>query len=157
MNLKKIINKETFLYIVFGGLTTLVSIVTYMLFRLCLSVELAQVLSWICAVTFAYVTNKIFVFESKVSGFSKLLKEILLFFAARIATGVLEFGAMIVLVKPDTTRFVELIVKVFVTGVVIVLNYVLSKIFVFAKKKPAINSNDIKPEEGQSEEDSSLQ
>ena len=70
---KKIVNKETILYIVFGVLTTLVNFVAFKLFTMVfdklvssqLGVHISNVLAWIFAVAFAYVTNKLFVFESK--------------------------------------------------------------------------------------------
>ena len=71
MRMEKIRNlfvkyKELILYLVFGGLTTLVSWGSYALLELSgLSVTVANALSWVCAVAFAFVTNKLFVFESK--------------------------------------------------------------------------------------------
>ena len=70
---KKLVNKETILYVVFGVLTTLVNFVAFKLFTMVfdklissqLGVHISNVLAWIFAVAFAYVTNKLFVFESK--------------------------------------------------------------------------------------------
>ena len=89
---KKIVNKETILYVVFGVLTTLVNFVAFKLFTMVfdklissqLGVHISNVLAWIFAVAFAYVTNKLFVFESKSWEGKVLAKEIPSFVAARL-------------------------------------------------------------------------
>lgn len=81
---KKVVNKETILYVVFGVLTTLVNFVAFKLFTMVfdklissqLGVHISNVLAWIFAVAFAYVTNKLFVFESKSWEGKVLAKEI---------------------------------------------------------------------------------
>lgn len=127
--------KEVFLYGFFGGLTTAVNIASYYFLRFAFSVQISTMLAWLIAVLFAYITNKIFVFESKQETALLLLKEFLLFIAARIFSGIFEFSAMTILVKDDTEKQTEMIIKVIVTILVIVLNYVFSKLIVFAKKK----------------------
>ena len=98
---KKIVNKETILYVVFGVLTTLVNFVAFKLFTMVfdklissqLGVHISNVLAWIFAVAFAYVTNKLFVFESKSWEGKVLAKEIPSFVAARLfSLGVEELG-----------------------------------------------------------------
>ncbi len=128
-------NKELILYLFFGGLTCVISFVSYFLFRLILDVSVSQILSWICAVSFAYVTNKIFVFESKRQTFVLLLKEIIMFFLARVFTGVVEYVLMVVFVKESTPKLTEMVIKALITVIVIVLNYIFSKTLVFARKK----------------------
>lgn len=83
--------KEIITYIIFGVLTTLVSWGTYNVFvgAVKMPVWLGNALSWICAVTFAYVTNKLWVFESKSWNIKLVVKEIISFFGSRALTGVL--------------------------------------------------------------------
>ena len=102
--------KEILMYIVFGVLTTLVGWGTYILFEKALkSVFWANLLSWICAVAFAYVTNKLWVFESKSWNAKILLKEVSTFLASRGITGVLESFLFRCLQNGDLTiRFLPL-------------------------------------------------
>ncbi|NLD30101.1 MAG: GtrA family protein, partial [Clostridiales bacterium] len=85
-------HKEIINYLLFGGLTTVVSWGTYSLFvkAIGMSVGVGNVLSWICAVLFAFVTNKLFVFESKTWQPATALREFVSFIGARLATGVIE-------------------------------------------------------------------
>ena len=62
---KKILNKETFLYLIFGILTTIVNIVSFFLFNKLFDYKLSNIIAFILAIVFAYITNKIYVFESK--------------------------------------------------------------------------------------------
>ena len=107
---KKIVNKETILYVVFGVLTTLVNFVAFKLFTMVfdklissqLGVHISNVLAWIFAVAFAYVTNKLFVFESKSWEGKVLAKEIPSFVAARLfSLGVEELGLIIFVMSFD--------------------------------------------------------
>ena len=72
-------NKEMLLYLLFGGLTTIVSIGTYAWFNVGMHINelIANIISWIFAVTFAYITNKIWVFQSKSTGFAAVCQEML--------------------------------------------------------------------------------
>ena len=139
---KKITNllikyKEIIMYLIFGVLTTAVSIATYyactkLIFSPQNPVELqaANVVSWIISVTFAYVTNKLFVFESK-SWNSGVLGELLRFVGSRVTSGVIETVSLLVTV--DILGWNGNIMKLFLAVIVIVLNYILSKFFVFKK------------------------
>lgn len=127
--------KEFILYLIFGVLTTAVSIATYyactkLVFNPQNPVELqaANVVSWVVSVTFAYVTNKIFVFKSH-SGF---LKEAIKFYSSRLGTLGLEIVLMYFLVT--LLKLSDLPVKTAVQFVVIAANYVLSKLIVFKEK-----------------------
>ena len=133
--------REIINYLIFGGLTTVVSLLTYALFvDLCgLGVVVGKVLSWICAVTFAFITNKLWVFSSKSMDGKTLLREAAGFFGSRVATGVVEIGGLPLLMKAglDQAWFgVEgFAANVAVTVIVVILNYVLSKFLVFRKKE----------------------
>lgn len=123
-------------YLIVGVLTTLVSLGTYYACVLtfldpnnAFELQIANIISWICCVTFAYFANRIFVFKSKNE---KKLKEALGFYTSRIATLLMDMLIMFILVTllHGNDKIAKLIVQVVVT----VLNYVLSKIFVFKKK-----------------------
>ena len=125
--------KEQINYLIFGGLTTLINIVTYIVFYdiLALSNLFSNIMAWIFSVLFAYVTNKLWVFESKTNGFSALLKELSSFVGCRLATGVLDI--VIMYVGVDILLLSGTLMKLFSNVIVIILNYVLSKILIFSK------------------------
>lgn len=122
--------KEIINYLIFGGLTTLISIVTYALFAKVFNIDylISNVLSWIIAVLFAYITNKIFVFESKSK---KNIKEITSFFFFRVVSLIMEMIILYVFV--DMLHIDDLVTKIIAQVIVIVSNYVFSKVFVFKK------------------------
>ena len=130
--------QEIINYLIVGILTTVVSIVTYFIFSLILDIEnnilfiLANVLSWICAVVFAYITNKKFVFNTTTSSKKEELKVFSMFVSSRITTLLIELAFMFITVKVILIN--DKIAKVIAQFIVIVLNYVLSKLFVFKKK-----------------------
>ncbi len=125
--------KEPILYIVFGGFTTVVNLVSYAIFTRLLDINdyIAIFLSWALAVFFAYITNKIWVFESRSTNPKQLLKEIVSFTSARVATLGLEY--VIMFVGVDLLHFNDMLVKVIAQFVVIASNYVFSKLFIFKK------------------------
>jgi len=129
--------EEIINYLIIGGLTTLVSLGTYYLCVLTflnpndkLELQIANVISWIFAVTFAYFTNRIFVFKSKNQ---KKLKEALSFYSSRLLTLLLDSGLMFLFVS--MLHFNDKIVKLLVQFIIIVANYILSKLFVFKKNE----------------------
>lgn len=138
--------KEIILYIIFGVLTTVVSFVSYGILTKLIHLQseiagiaVANVISWICAVLFAFVTNKIWVFESRTGELKAVLSEFWKFVAARLLTGALEwFGVpLMVYIGLNQTVFgvKGMLSKLTVSVAVVILNYVFSKIFVFRKKK----------------------
>lgn len=137
--------KEIFWYLVVGGLTTLVSYGTYALFfSLCdMNATMSEGLSWLCAVLFAYPTNKIFVFKHKAKN---LIFEFCSFVASRVATGLFGVGFMWLFV--DVLDFNGYLMKAISSVVILVLNYVFSKLITFRKKKVSRDS----AEETESEE-----
>ena len=122
--------KEIINYLIFGGLTTVVSIVTYALFAKVFNIDylISNVLSWVLTVLFAYITNKIFVFESKSK---KNIKEITSFFFFRIVSLLIEMIILYIFV--DMLHIDDLVTKIIAQVIVIVSNYVFSKVFVFKK------------------------
>ena len=123
-------HKSVLLYLLFGGLTTVVSIGTYALFLPVVSPFIANIFSWVAAVTFAYVTNRTWVFASKEKGLA-IIQEAFAFYGGRVLTLGLEEAVLYVFI---TLLFLPpLTVKVIAQVIVLVLNYVISKLFVFKK------------------------
>lgn len=124
-------HKQIIVYLIFGALTTAVNIVAYWLFAHPLSLDtvVSTILAWLVSVIFAFVTNKLFVFESKAR--AHLVYEIITFFASRLLTGALDTAIMLVFV--DLLHANDIIVKILSNIVVIILNFVLSKIIVFKR------------------------
>ena len=122
------------LYLVFGVLTTAINIAVYALCYRVLRLPNvpSNVVAWILAVLFAFVTNKLYVFESKSLERGTVLRELLSFVGARLATGLLDLAVMFVGV--DLLHGPDLVFKVASNIVVIILNYVFSKLIVFRKK-----------------------
>lgn len=128
--MNKKITREILLYVLFGAFTTLINTVAYWVLYYVASVSntMSTIISWLLAVIFAYITNKIWVFEK---GNKSTLKEATEFFASRISTGVLDLIIMYVAVE---LLFIEGgVVKIISNVIVIILNYLLSKLFVFKK------------------------
>ena len=126
--------KGVILYLVFGVLTTVINVITYHISYEILHIAniASTVIAWVVAVTFAYFTNKLYVFESKRTG-SGAVKEAINFFACRIGTGVLEIGIMYVFV--DMLMFNGTIMKLITNFIVIVVNYIASKLIIFKEDK----------------------
>lgn len=127
-------NKSFIAYGVFGIFTTIVNIVTY---NLCynyigISNTLSNIAAWILAVTFAYLTNKVWVFGSESWRWEVLRKEIPAFVSCRIATGVLDLIIMYICV--DIMEWHALVMKVISNVLVIILNYIFSKLIIFKKR-----------------------
>jgi len=125
-------NKEVVMYLIVGALTTLISIVTYYLCtslffnpKYALNIQISAVISWIVSVTFAYVANKTFVFDSK----NTVAKEFVRFISSRIGTLLVDM--LLMFIFASVLQFNDMIVKVFVEIVVIIANYLLSKLLVF--------------------------
>lgn len=137
-NIKEIFNKysEIIMYLIFGVLTTIVSLVVYYLLVYtilnpdnALQLQIANILSWIAGVTFAYVTNSSLVFKSKNTN---KLKEVSSFVLARVVTLVMDM--VIMFVGVTLLRGNDKLLKLVSQVVVVVSNYVFSKLFVFKHK-----------------------
>lgn len=135
--LKKVLNKEIIMYLIFGVLTTVVALIVYygLIYTIlnpenAIQLQVANIISWVAGVTFAYITNRKFVFESKEEN---KLKEISKFVTSRIGTLFLDMLVMFVgvtLLKQN-----DKIIKIVSQILVIIGNYILSKLFVFKKDK----------------------
>lgn len=134
--LSNFFKKSFIMYVIFGFFTTAVNLISYYTcFNL---VEIpnvvATIIAWILAVAFAFVTNKIWVFDSKNFDYMTLRYEIPTFLGARIGTGLLDLGIMYLTV--DVMNWNSTIWKLISNVIVIVLNYVASRFVIF--KKPQL-------------------
>ncbi len=125
--------KEMVLYLVFGGLTTLVNIVTYALFAYVFNMGTvaSTALAWIVSVIFAYITNKIFVFESKTDSLAMAVTECVSFFGCRLATGLLD--VLIMFVSVNILHFNDMVMKILSNILVIILIIFLAN-YLFLEK-----------------------
>ena len=126
--------KHIILYIVFGILTTLVNMVVYWLCYNIIGIPNvpSTVIAWVLAVAFAFITNKLWVFDSRRFDGKTFLYEILTFFAARLLTGLLDVAIMYGAV--DIMGWNSTLWKLISNVIVIILNYVASKLLIFRKK-----------------------
>lgn len=145
--IKKLIKEhwDVIAYLFFGVCTTIVSWITYALFLMLfegfgmngeLNIVISNVISWIFAVIFAFVTNKLWVFNSKSFDAKTLWYEIGTFVSARLVTLLIETGILAgaaLLFGSDNT-VVNIIMKVITSIIVVVLNYIFSKLIIFRKK-----------------------
>jgi putative flippase GtrA len=127
--------KELIMYGIMGVLSTVINIVTFAICEKIFGINalVSNVIAWVVAVIFAYITNKLFVFESKSFKKDVLIKEIISFTSARLFSLLLE--EVIIYVMIDLMNINSLIVKVFSNIVVIIVNYIFSKLVIFKKKE----------------------
>lgn len=127
--------KEILLYLFFGGVTT---VVNYGVYALCghvfhLGVVPSNIIAWVLAVIVAYVTNKLWVFESKSWKAKVVGKEFGEFVLARLSTLVIE--TILLWIFVDKLHVNDLIMKIITNVIVVILNYIFSKFFIFKGKK----------------------
>ena len=122
------LDRELILYVVFGAFTFFVNLISYFFFANILNINylVSNAIAWFLSVLFAYITNRTWVFESKSP---KILKEMSLFFGGRIFFGVVDMVLMYTFI--DLLVFNDSISKIVVQIIVIVLNYIFSKLIVF--------------------------
>ncbi len=133
--IKKLFANETIRYIFFGGCTTLVNLVSYAILRSILQIDMtvANIISIALAILFAYVVNKVYVFESRTQGIKEMFKEASQFVGMRLGTMFIEVVGMIFL--SCIWGIQDMIAKILIQVVVLLLNYVFSKVFVFNKDR----------------------
>ncbi len=127
------INKSTISYLIFGLLTTVVNIVTYAFLASFLNVDykLATTVAWILSILFAFITNKLFVFNSKEITFVLMVKELVNFVIFRLLSLLVDIIIMFIII--DLLLWNDLFAKVIANGVVVVMNYFTSKNITFKK------------------------
>lgn len=122
------------MYLIFGGLTTVVNIVVYTGARwVDVTINTSYLLAWLLSVLFAYLTNRKWVFDSQTTGFGNIILEMVKFFLARLATGVV--GYLIILFGVHVLHQNDMIWNIIQNIFVIVSNYVLSKLLIFKMKE----------------------
>ena len=132
--------QEIISYLFFGGLTTLVNFVVYIFFvhLIGLSITFSNAIAWVIAVLIAFVTNKLWVFQSKSWMAKKVLREAGSFLGARITTGLLDMIGVPLLfyigLRYPLFGIEGFTAKLIIAVLVIILNYVFSKAFVFRPK-----------------------
>lgn len=131
--------KDIVPYVFFGVCTTIVNVVVYWFFAYVLmqATMLSTIIAWIAAVLFAYITNRKWVFHSQAYGVVSIMKEIVSFFSCRLATGIIDWLCMYIFV--DVLHANGVLIKFVANIIVIVLNYVASKLLIFRRK----NDNEI--------------
>jgi putative flippase GtrA len=131
---RKLMSREVISYLIFGVLTTLVNWVFYgSMVKTGIDYRIATAAAWVVSVLFAYVVNKIFVFQSYDMHLNYMIKEVISFTACRVLSGVMELVLMVIMVS--WLNMDEYVSKVLVSVVVVVANYVFSKLFIFRKSE----------------------
>ena len=156
--------KEIVMYLIFGVFTTVVNFIAFGIFKAFMDQLIANVIAWIFAVAFAYVTNKLFVFESKSWAKDVVLKEVASFTGARLFSLGVEEAGLVLMIKIlklsaplgvfagkclDLTKIVhitmpdvlyekldgDMVIKLILAVIVVILNYIFSKLIIFKKKE----------------------
>jgi len=122
-------------YLFWGGVAFVLSMVLFYIFANMMMIEeqIANVITWIICVIFTYLTNRTFVFKSKTKGMKAITKEFTEFTSARLATLILE--NIVLLICIDLLTWHNMIAKLIGQFLVIVSNYILSKLWIFKKKE----------------------
>ena len=136
-------HREILVYLIVGGLTTVVSWAAKFLWNFLfyagtssptvLQNTILSVVENAAGIAFAYPTNRRWVFHSEAVTARDKMKELVSFFACRLFTGLVDWACMYVFV--DLLHFNDLVIKILANVVVIILNYIGSKFFVFSKRK----------------------
>ena len=126
--------KELIMYGIMGVLSTLVNIVSFTIFEKVFGIPalISNVIAWVITVIFAYITNKLYVFNSKTTGKKDLFREIASFFSCRIVTEIISILMMNAAVWFSIN---DILMKVVSNIVVIILNFVFSKLIIFKNEK----------------------
>jgi len=127
--------KELFFYGVFGVGATVINIVSYHVLANIFGKEyflIANIIAWVLAFIFSFITNKLFVFESKSWEVKIAIKEFVGFLSARLATGVLDTVLMWLFVSVISLD--DTLSKIIINILVIIINYIASKFFIFKKE-----------------------
>ena len=128
--------KEIINYLFFGGCTTIVNFISYYIPARIIGIDevISNSIAWCISVLFAYVTNKIFVFSSKKENLVGILKEMFSFIFARLFSGALcDIGLFALMI--NILGINDIVSKITTQILVVILNYVLSKLVIFKKEK----------------------
>ena len=130
-NIKKIINKEIILYVIFGVLTTIVNLIAYYLFSNIININylISNAIAWIISVVFAYITNKFFVFNSSYINKDVIIEEFIKFMNCRLISGLSEVVLLFLFV--DLLLINDIVAKLIIGVLVALINFIFSKVFIF--------------------------
>ncbi len=130
--------KESIIYLLFGILTTLINIISYNFFTDMCAIHylISNIIAWCISALFAFVTNKLYVFNSRDYHIIVVLKEFIAFIMARLVTGLLDM--IIMYISVDIFSLDDFVTKLFSNVIVILLNYVFSKFIIFKRKDRVI-------------------
>ena len=119
------------MYIIFGVFTTVLNFLVYIIFTRVFEANflISNAVAWLLAVIFAFITNKIYVFNSTDYNIKFIMKEFLEFTISRIFTGLLDIGLLYLFVSIIYMN--DLISKIIIGIIITILNYVISKMYVF--------------------------
>lgn len=123
--------QEVFDYVIFGIMTTLVNILIFFICDTIFNIQylLANAISIIAAIIFAFFTNKKYVFKSKAKSFNLAFKEFYLFVGLRLVSGLFDMLSMFILV--DLINLKTMVAKTLTQFIIVVLNYAFSKLYIF--------------------------
>ena len=130
-NIKKLINKETILYVILGVLTTIVNLIAYYLFSNIININylISNAIAWIISVVFAYITNKFFVFNSSYINKDVIIEEFIKFMNCRLISGLSEVVLLFLFV--DLLLMNDIVAKLIIGVLVALINFIFSKVFIF--------------------------
>ncbi len=131
---KRLVNPETVSYVIFGVLTTVINIAVFVFCydHLHWNEVIANTVAWVIAVIFAFITNKLYVFKSKSFESTLLWRELVTFLVARLLSlGVDDLGIWLLVGILHVNEWVS---KILMNVIVVIINYVLSKLIIFKKK-----------------------
>ena len=130
-NIKKLINKKTILYVIFGVLTTIVNLIAYYLFSNIININylISNAIAWIISVVFAYITNKFFVFNNSDINKDVIIEEFIKFMNCRLASGLAEILLLFLFV--DLLLMNDIVGKLIIGILVATINFIFSKVFIF--------------------------
>ena len=130
-NIKKLINKEIILYVIFGVLTTIVNLIAYYLFSNIININylISNAIAWIISVVFAYITNKFFVFNSSYINKDVIIEEFIKFMNCRLNSGLSEVVLLFLFV--DLLLMNDIVAKLIIGVLVALINFIFSKVFIF--------------------------
>lgn len=131
---KKFMTREVITYLVAGVLTTILNIIAAYITYVFFGIEelVSNTIAWVIAVAFAYIINSTWVFKSRFISAGDELNKVLKFVSGRIASFIVEQAGILIFVKLLDINF--MLVKAALAVIVIILNYIISKLFVFTKK-----------------------
>ncbi len=127
-------HKEVLMYLFFGGCTFLISVLSYSFFNVGFGINelVANIISWVIAVFFAFFTNRIWVFDGRTSGTEAFFAQMMSFLCGRLVTLLVE--EIILYLFITRMGLNSIVMKVIAQIIVIALNYILSKLWIFKKK-----------------------